>query len=204
MEDFIQSVLEAAQTLHFSEVLAVIFSTLYVVLAARGNVWCWVVGNIGCAFWAFASFQLYDLWIDALLQVFYIGMGFWGLYLWLYGGKEKTELPITSLPFPKHIPFFVTGTLISILFGYFFDNYTPAAATYLDAFTTIFAIFATFLTIKKVVESWLYWIIIDLLYVYIYSRQGAVLFALLLSVWTIMAVLGYFNWRKHLINSSCG
>lgn len=193
------AIIEAAQALHISEILAVIFSTIYVLLAARGNILCWVFGNIGCAFWAYASFELYDLWVDALLQVFYIGMGFYGLYLWKFGGKSKTELPISTLPFKSHFPYFFGGIGLAFLFGYFFDNYTPAAATYLDSFTTVFAIIATFLTIKKLLESWLYWIVIDLLYVYIYSNQEAYLFALLMGIWTIMAVFGYFKWRKTII-----
>lgn len=196
METIIQTIIETAQNLHWVEALAVFFSTIYVLLAAKGSVWCWVFGNIGCAFWAFASFEFYNLWVDALLQAFYIGMGFWGIYIWLYGGKEKSALPITTLPFQNHVKFFVIGIILTSLFGYFFDHYTPAAVTYLDSFTTIFAIVATFLTIKKIVESWLYWIIIDLLYVYIYSKQGALLFALLLIIWTIMAIFGYFKWRS--------
>lgn len=197
------TLLEQAQSLHVSEIWAVILTSVYVWLAARGQAWCWVFGNIGCAFWAYASFNLYDLWVDALLQVFYIIMGFWGLYRWLYGGQQADELPVTTLPFGQHLRLGLAGLVLTLLFGYFFDEYTPAAATYLDSFTTVFAVIATWLVVQKKLESWLYWIVVDALYVFIYARQGALLFALLLFVWTVFAVFGYFRWRaawKHALS----
>ena len=54
----------------------------------------------------------------------------------------------------------------------------------------------TFLVIGKKLENWLYWIIIDIAYAFIYSYKGAYLFALLMIVYTVIAVLGYFEWRK--------
>ena len=199
-----ETLIQAAQNLHWSESWATIFGIIYVILAARKSVWCWFWGIISCALWAYASFALYDLWLDALLQIFYVGMGFWGIYAWVYGGQNKAELPISVLSWNKHFILWGIGIVLAVLFGYFFDNYTPAAATYLDAFTTIFAIIATYLTVQKVLENWLYWVVVDLLYIYLYSRQEAFLFAFLMGLYVVIAIGGYLNWRRAYVQQENG
>jgi len=194
-----ESLLAAMKSLHWTETGAVIFGIAYVVLAAREKVACWFWGIISCGLWAYASFELYKLWVDAALQLFYVGMGFWGLYSWKFGGKRRQKLAIRVLPFPQHLKIFAAGIFLALLFGYFFDNYTPAAATYLDSFTTIFAIIATFLVVRKIMENWLYWIVIDALYTYLYLSRGAYLFALLMATYTLIAIAGFYIWKKEFL-----
>jgi nicotinamide mononucleotide transporter len=86
--------------------------------------------------------------------------------------------------------------VLTVLIGYFFDKYTAAAATYLDAFTTVFSVIATVLVTRKILENWLYWIVIDLVFVYLYSQQGGYGFAFLNVIFTIVAIIGFQNWKK--------
>jgi nicotinamide mononucleotide transporter len=178
------------------EILAVLFGLAYVILAAKNNPWCWLWGIISCVLWAWVAYDLYDLYIDALLQIFYVGISIWGIYAWLYGGKESSELPITRLTKKEHFGWISLGIGFTVLTGYFFDEYTPAAATYLDAFTTVFSIITTYFVIKRKLENWLYWIVIDAVYIYLYSSRGSILFTLLFAGYLVIAAVGYVKWKE--------
>ena len=68
----------------------------------------------------------------------------------------------------------------------------------LDSFTTIFSFIATWMTARRVLENWIYWIAIDGLSVYLYYSRGLDVYSLLSFVYTGMAIYGYFNWKKDL------
>lgn len=196
MENILLTTLfEQLQALHWAEWVAVSTALVYVVLAARNNIWCWPWGIISCSLWTWCSYFLYDLYLDALLQVFYVLMGMVGWIRWA-GKTNQSPESITSMTLKEHLLLFIIGIPLSMLFGFYFDEFTPAAATYLDSFTTVFAILATFLLVNKKVENWLYWIVIDAAYIYLYYSRGGWLFSLLMVVYTGIAIQGYFKWRK--------
>ena len=65
-----------------------------------------------------------------------------------------------------------------------------------DAFTTVFSVFATYMVTKKILGNWLYWIVIDLVSSYLYLVRNLEMTALLFMVYTIIAILGYLSWIK--------
>ncbi len=199
-EAFLQA-LENEGFFYTSELLAVITGVIYVVLAARNNSWCWFWGIISAAFWTYAVGLIFGLYLDAFLQVFYIVMAVIGWWQWTKGTEEE-QLRITKLSRSEHLIILASGSVLALLFGYLFDEYTPAAATYLDAFTTIFSMAATFMVVQRKLENWLYWIVIDALYVYLYFTRGAYLFALLFVVYVVIAAIGYWRWKKEMVSAS--
>ena len=78
------------------------------------------------------------------------------------------------------------------------DNYTKADFAYIDSATTVFALFSTFMLAQKVIENWLYWIIIDAVSIYIYIQKGFYLTAILFVLYTVLAVVAYLTWKKEL------
>lgn len=197
--------------------IALLASLAYVLLAARSNNWCWLFAAIGTTVWAYQSYFVYNLVSDALLQVFYLIMAGVGLWQWRSGTASR-ELPVTTdvLDSPDHqSPKYYTGQLpvttftptqhlLFILFcgtcglalGYFFDSTLQAAATYPDAVTTAFSVGTTFLLVRRKLENWLYWVVIDAVYVWIYLGQEALLFAVMMVINIVVAVYGYANWRQ--------
>ncbi len=191
-----QEILAEAAALSWVDWVATFTAIIYVVLAARGNIWCWAWGIISCSLWAYASFVFYELYLDALLQLFYVAMGFVGIYEWKYGGRAQEGLPISRLSINQHLQIIGGGTLAALLFGYFFDAYTPAAATYWDAFTTVFSIIATFILVRKVLDNWAYWIVVDAAYAGLYFSRGAYLFTFLMVVYVVIASLALRAWWR--------
>lgn len=186
--------------LHSAEIISTVTAIFYLILAARENVMCWFFGIISCAFWAWAAFFLYNLQVDALLQIFYVVISFWGLYQWKFGSQKKKELPITRLTVSQHGVIIGTGIILTIVVGWLYANFTTAAATYLDSFTTVFSVIITFMVIHKKLENWLYWIVIDIVYVYLYWTREGYLFSFLFVAYIVIAFLGWLEWRKKLAN----
>ncbi len=179
------------------EWLAVVTGLIYVLLAAKEKNACWIFGIISTASWGYASYFHYDLYVDALLQTFYVVMGFYGIYKWQFSKDEKENyLSVTKLSNNQHVQIIIGGIGLSALVGYFLATYTQAAATYLDSITTVFSIAATFMTIHKKIDNWIYWIVVDIIYAYLYFSRGALLFGVLMIIYTVIAIFGWINWRK--------
>lgn len=173
---------------------------LYVWLAARQNAWCWVSGIVSSGLWAWADFTQYNLWVDGILQVFYVGMGFWGLYAWRSKTKTSVELRIHQLPLKSHFFLVLAGLALTLALGFLFKQFTTTSFPYADSFITAFSIIATLLTVKKVLENWLYWIVFDTLAVFLFWAKDAVLVAFVMVIYTIMAVYGYRKWKKEMVH----
>lgn len=188
------------------EWLAVITSLLYVILAARQNMWCWPAAIVSTAIYTVIFYDVY-LWMDSLLQVYYIGMAIFGWYSWQHRSNTSTptennkttnkeSLAIQSWALITHTKAIVILTAISLIVGWLMASFTPADFPYLDALTTVFAVFSTYLVAKKVLENWLYWVAIDALSIYLYISKGLQPTAMLFILYTFIAIFGYFQWQK--------
>tara|TARA_B100001142_G_scaffold90870_1_gene92695 strand:+ start:6578 stop:7171 length:594 start_codon:yes stop_codon:yes gene_type:complete len=172
------------------ETAAVIFSIIYVILIAKENMWCWAAGAISVTLYIYICYNA-NLLAETGLQIFYLIMVIFGYYNWK---KNDSELIICSWNSYKHIFIIILGTLLTFLMGYYFTNYTSASIPILDSFTTTFSIIATYMVIKKVLENWIYWIVIDIVSVYIYFSRELHLTSFLFIMYTIIAIIGYFRW----------
>lgn len=176
--------------------IILVTALVYIALAARENAWCWVWGIISCSLWAYADFARYNLWVDGILQIFYVGMGVWGLYSWKFGTQGEQKVPISTLPARGHAGIFVVGLILTLVLGYVFDKYTPTALPYPDSFVTAFSILATLLTVRKVLENWLYWIFFDAIAVFLFLARDAMLVAVVMGIYTVISIFGYIRWRN--------
>lgn len=167
---------------------------IYVVLAAKESVWCWPASlvYVGLALYVFLDVSLY---LEFGLHIFYLVMSVYGWRQWTKG-SAKAELSVSQLQGKFHLVAIVLGLATTGGVGYFFLAYTDQAMPLLDAFITIFSLFATWLVTRKVLENWLYWVVIDIAGMMLYADRGLFLFAALYFFYTIIAIVGYFRWRK--------
>mgnify|MGYP003322716862 FL=1 len=189
MEQFLNEL----NALHIADYIGLITGILYVVLAARGKRLCWVFGGISSLSIAYGGFFLYQLYSDGILNLIYFGMAVWGIIAWNKSGGSTIQ--VTKLKSQSHVRYILVSVLAAIPISYLFGQYTDAALPFLDASTTCLALSATIMTIRKNLESWLYWLVIDLVYVGIYFSQGAWLYSLLFVVYIIVAIQGFLNWQ---------
>jgi nicotinamide mononucleotide transporter len=190
------SIVSAIVQTTFMEWLIFILALVYVVLAAIENVWCWLFGILSslCSVYLCFSGQLF---LESALQIFYVIIGIYGWYEWLHGAKGN-ERTIISYSILKIATLIFIGIIIWFPLGYTAKNYSTQAMPYLDACITAFSIVATWMTAKKIIQNWIFWIIIDGLAVALYASRSFYLIALLYGIYTILSIIGYFQWKKRI------
>jgi|ERR1043165_5489250 nicotinamide mononucleotide transporter len=195
MTDILFGVLDKLLQSSLTEWLILICALLYIILIAFENSWGWLFGILASALTVYLSFTA-QLFLESGLSVFYVVIGVYGWYQWLYGSKEKTELPITRLSLKNNFLLLLLGALTWIPFGYFAGKYSTQVLPYMDAFITAFSIIATWMTTKKFIENWIYWIVVDGLAVFLFGYREFYLLAFLNIIYTIIAIAGFLSWRK--------
>ena len=180
------------------ESIAVFFSILYVILAAKQNIWCWAAAGISVILYIYICFNT-QLYPETGLQIFYLIMAIYGYYNW---NKNDENLQITQWTISKHLLLILIGAVFAFLIGFYFATYTDSKMPIVDSFTTVFSIIATYMVTKKILENWLYWIVIDTVSVYLYFSRDLHLTSLLFIAYTIIAIIGYFAWLNSRHNNA--
>lgn len=176
------------------ELLAVALAIAYVLLAIRQSLWCWpaAIGSASIYAVLFTSGQLY---MESALQVFYVVMAIYGWLSWRRG-KAGQALLISTRSWRWHLLWWVGLLALVVVLATIMERYTNADMARLDTLTTVFSLFATFLVARKVLENWLYWVVIDALYVMLFWSKGFYPTAILFAAYTVIALFGYLRWRR--------
>lgn len=174
------------------EIISVVLNLIFLVLLLKEKKICWAFGILG-SITSIYLFYLTKLYSECILYIYYVFMGFYGYYLW---NKGENTLKISKWGFANHIYILFLGFILSTSLGYYFDNYTSAEKSYLDAHTTIFSFIATYLEAKKVLSTWIFWIVLNGLSVYLYFTKGLNIYALLALAYFVISFYGYLEWRR--------
>ncbi|MFU2511179.1 nicotinamide riboside transporter PnuC [Pseudoalteromonas sp. ASV78] len=193
--EFITETLAGFTAMSHWEYLAVALSMAYLLLAIKESLWCWPA--------AFFSTLIYTImyWngallMESLLHFYYMYMAVYGWVIWRKGSADQHGLVITSWRLKQHFAIISLTSIVAVIFGYIMTNYTHAEFAYLDSFTTCFAVVTTYLVAKKVLENWLYWIVIDAASMYLYYEKGYYPTLALFIFYTIMAAWGFKTWYE--------
>lgn len=170
---------------------------VYLILAIFNKPICFLFGIISSALWGIVVYNSH-LIFDTGLQIFYIVMSVFGLYRWMFGGENKKELPITIDAFTRHSVYIIGGCLISFLLyksSYFIEIIDKPLS---DAFTTVFLIIGTILLIERKLYSWIYLVVADIGYIFIYADSQLWLLSGMMVIYSIAGIWGFFSWRKEM------
>ena len=169
------------------EAAAVLLNLVYLYLYIEGSRWCWPAAFLGSALFVWLCFGRKML-AEVALQVFYLAMAVYGFFGTSGGMQEGAEWSID-----RHLLLIGTSALGTLALGAFLHWRTSAALPWLDSFTTVFSLAATWVMVNMVHENYLYWMVIDSASVYLYWKRGLRLGAGLFVVYFVMVVLGYFH-----------
>ena len=177
----------------WTESVAVALALTYVLLAIYQNRWCWVAAIVSALIYILIFWRV-QLYLEAALQCFYIAMALYGWFAWSEN-EVDAEKSIETRPLHYHLMACGSLLALTLLLGHSMGRWTDAAAPYIDAATTLSALLATWLVTQKVLENWLYWIVIDMASVWLYLSRDLLLTAALFTGYVLLAVLGYRTWR---------
>ena len=193
----VEAVSAALAAMSWVEIAAVAFGLAYLVLAVRQNILCWAAGLISTLL-SLVLFYGSRLYPETVLQVFYAGVSVYGWWHWRHGGRpgeRASELPISLWPWRRHA-LAIGGTLAGALVLGTILSRTNAAFPYLDSFTSVGAVITTYMVAKKILENWIYWLVIDGIGLYIYWQRSLFAYAALTVVYLVLVVIGFRRWRR--------
>lgn len=177
------------------EIVGTVFGLLCVWLTVRQSLWCWPTGLVQVLAFMAIFYQV-KLYSDLILHVIYVGMQIYGWWFWLHGGKNHREARVTVQPTTFRLGW-LTVTLVGTgAWGYGMATWTDAAAPYGDAFTTVASLCAQWMLARKRLESWFYWIAVDLVAIGIYFSKGLYVTTGLYSVFLVLATCGVVGWWR--------
>ncbi|MBR9831906.1 nicotinamide mononucleotide transporter [bacterium] len=179
------------------EIIGVISSLLYIYFATKENRLCFLFGLISSTIYVYICFS-YQLYFDTLINLYYIVMSFVGWAMWSEN-KNKVEEKVKSIQNKTFLLYATIGGLATLVFGGIALNYSDASLPFVDSFTTVFAIIATVMVVKKQIENWLIWIIVDGVGIGMYFYKELYFTSFLFLIYTIIAIQGYRKWKTQLI-----
>jgi nicotinamide mononucleotide transporter len=177
------------------EILAVVFGIVSVYLSTREHIWSWPTALVNVTLYFVVFFEV-KLYADMGLQVVYFALSLYGWYQWLYGGEQRTELHVSRVTRSLAIRLALLGLTSAVVLGTILARFTDAALPYLDSLTTSTSLVAQWMMTRKILENWLLWIALDLVYVPVFISQKLYATAMLYFAFLILAVMGFIEWRR--------
>lgn len=195
--DILQSIVEGLKAITAYEAVGWITGIACVWLAAKQNVWTWPLGLVSTGLYVVVFYSV-RLYADMGLNAFYFITSIYGWYIWLYGGKNKTERRVGRVGKKEMLVLLIIGTVFTLGLGYFLENYTDADLSYTDSATTAVSLIGYWMMAKKQIENWIVWLVVDVVYVGVYAYKGLYLTSFLYFIYLILCVKAYADWKKEL------
>ena len=190
----------AFQAMSYWELTAVVLGVAYLLLVVRESLWCWYAAFISTSIFLYLFWEV-NLLMESALQVYYLVMAVYGWWHWRSGASNHTgannELAISTWPLRTHLLAIAGVLLASLLSAELLKHYTQAALPLLDSFTTWGSILTTWMVTRKILENWLYWLVIDSVSIYLYLDRELYLTALLFMAYIVIVIIGYRKWLLH-------
>jgi nicotinamide mononucleotide transporter len=178
------------------ELTAVVFAIAYLILAVRENILCWFAAGISTVIFL-AIFWDVKLYMESGLQVYYLAMAAFGLHQWRQVGDGSTSLQVSMWSMRKHLVALALIAMLTLISGYLLNSGTDAKLPYLDSFTTWASVVTTVMVARKVLENWIYWLVIDSVSIYLYIDRELYFTAILFAVYIVIIFFGWFSWSKN-------
>lgn len=188
------------------EYFGVITGLLYLILEIKQHKAMWVVGFLTSLVYVFVFF-FSKIYADMGLNIYYVAISIYGFWKW----KQTDKTAIEEKAEEKTILFrhitrsLLAGIIIAIvaiygLIYFVLHNYTDSPIPMGDAFTTSVGIVATWMLARRIIEHWIFWVIVNFVSVYLYYLRGLYPTMFLYICYAILAIAGYFTWKKKGIN----
>jgi len=163
-------------------------------------------GIISVILYAILFYQI-KLYGDCIEQFYYLGASVYGWWFWIKH-RNKSDEDLINIRFSNKLFIYISiiaTLIISIILDFFISKvhlFLPliftekASFPFVDALTTIMSFTAMFLLAQKRIESWIYWIIVDIIGIVLYFIKDVKFISLLYIILLILATKGLISWIK--------
>ncbi|MCT9979932.1 nicotinamide riboside transporter PnuC [Acinetobacter sp. I-MWF] len=177
------------------EIFAVIISIIGVTLTIKRNMWCWVFNFFAFVLYAYLFFE-FKLYGETILQVFFMVVNFYGFYHWLKGKQQDHEIRIEPIALQTVILQMIIAAAGGGVFGLSLHYFTDAALPMLDSQLAAFSLLATYWTSRKHIATWVLWVFVDIVYVWMFMYKELFLTAALYAAFVGLAGFGWWQWEQ--------
>ena len=181
------------------EAFGVLTGFICVWLAARNNIWNFPVQIVSVLLYMYIFYNA-KLYADMGLQVYFLGMAMYGWYYWI--NRSDNELTLKPVRRIKRRTLAIGVPLVlffTVFFGTFLHTQTDAFFPYLDSLCAGGSLLGAYLLARRILENWIVWIIVDVIYLYLYISKDLYLTTFLYGAYIIIAIIGYLEWKKNWI-----
>jgi len=190
------------ETLQILDILATIVGLVYIWLEYKASIYLWLLGIIMPAIDIFKYFKA-GLYADFGMAIYYLLAAVYGFIIWKFFKKKgqggSMEMPIThfnkKLIMPSTLVFFVSWSAIYFILVRFTNSTVP----FTDSFVNALSFIGLWALARKYVEQWLIWILVDAISCALYVYKGIPFTAALYGLYVIIAILGYYKWKRMMI-----
>ncbi|HWZ02409.1 MAG TPA: nicotinamide riboside transporter PnuC [Mucilaginibacter sp.] len=176
------------------EIIGVITGLLCVALAAINNIWNWPIAIVSVGIFIFIFFKAH-LYADMGLQVYFMLMNIYGWYYWSQTPDDEEKTPVLIVTKTELFYAAIAVVIFTFILGSLL-KYTPASFPFLDSFCAACSLVGRVFLARKILENWLIWIFVNIIYIGIFIFKHLELTAIMYGVYVILALWGYFDWRR--------
>ena len=191
--------------LNYIEFAATLSGLLYILLTIKKKKILWLFGNLssGLFVWVFYNAGLYAY---GTLYIGYVIIGIYGWYNWSHiipdESDKKHEITVRKSTARHLSAYIVLSVLLAIPIYLILKKYSGSALPLPDALLTSSGLVATWMLTQKLIEQWLFWIVIDLFSFFVMICKGLYPSSVLFMLYAMLAVKGFFEWKKELATTA--
>ncbi|HNT42397.1 MAG TPA: nicotinamide riboside transporter PnuC [Tenuifilaceae bacterium] len=189
---------------NYIELLGATIGLIYLYFEIKQKIWLWPLGIATSALYIYIYFSS-KFYADMGLQVYYLIISIYGWYHWLHGNVDNTSsskpLPVTRITLRLLVVLTTISLLLFVILWFVLDRYTDSPVPVGDAFTTALSITATWMLTRKIIEHWWVWIVVDGVSMGLYIYKGLYPTTVLFAFYTILSVVGYYQWKREITPS---
>ncbi|WP_026809085.1 nicotinamide riboside transporter PnuC [Arenibacter latericius] len=184
------------------ELIGVLFGFLSVWYSKQENILVFPTGIISTGIFVYIL-VVFGLLGDMLINAYYFSMSIYGWYVWTRKVVDEHFIPITrtTVKEKKWSAMLFLGAVAFVVLVYFIFDQWNSWTAYVDTFTTAIFFVGMWLMARKKLGNWIYWIIGDIISIPLYWYKGLIFTSFQYILFTIIAILGYFAWKKSLNKS---
>ena len=186
---------------HWLDIVTTVLGLAYILLEYKASVWMWLVGFMMQALGIVLYYQK-GLYADCAMELYYLAMTAYGFAVWTWGGRKKRE-PKAITHFPPRLAALwlaVTAALWAAIY-YLLVHFTDSTVPLADSFTTALSVAGIWALAHKYLEQWFIWIAVDVVTCVLYFHKDIPFKGSLYGLYVVIAIAGYFAWRRRLTSN---